>query len=42
MAQRDTNPGQNSASSSKNQTCPDCESGFEFLTLRDFLAGAIL
>ena len=38
MAQRDTTPGQNSASSKNEQTCPDCESGFEFLTLRDFFS----
>jgi Protein of unknown function (DUF3500)/TAT (twin-arginine translocation) pathway signal sequence len=38
MAQRDTTPGQNSASSPQNKSCPDCESGFEFLTLRDFFS----
>jgi hypothetical protein len=37
MAQRDTTPGQNSASS-ENKSCPDCDSGFEFLTLRDFFS----
>ena len=38
MAQRDTTPGQNSTSSSEKKSCPDCESGFEFLTLRDFFS----